>query len=582
MSSHRVPPRWLRRTLVGLAVATACVAFGLSTATYQGSLGPHRATYALSTDGEVVVDLGPIGTLVLDSPAPLHLGVHVRVEEIPAELTSVGQAQTLDALGGDLTSYLQFFATPEVTVQRVVRGLAIDAGRRALVALLVVCAVGALGWWTLGPARRRELGTRAAEHTWQLTAGGLVVLLLGTVTASQPTTRPEDEGSPVFAGTPLAGARITGRLAGVIDTYGGQLIAEYRKTEAFYAGANRNLQVAWDDRDAAQTDNPVGAGVRAPGSPGVPLAAPAPDLVTLLVISDLHCNTGVAPLIRTAAERSGAQVVLNAGDTTINGTQVEQVCVDAFAGAVPSGVRVVVADGNHDSRVVSRIEADAGWKVLDGRPVEVDGVRILGDRDVKETRIGQGSTLAGERTPEQQQLDLATAACAAATFRAPDDAGGLAQGPATTLGPGPTARATPRVTQGPLAGLPTDPDDITPGVDLLLVHDPTAGETALGTGCVPAQVSGHLHRRVGPEQVGLGVRYVSSSTAGATLNQPTVGPLHGTSEMTVLRFDRTDHRIVDWQLVEVHKDGTADVRERRAWPPRPTGEVATEDLGPGD
>ena len=59
------------------------------------------------------------------------------------------------------------------------------------------------------------------------------------------------------------------------------------------------------------------------------------------------------------------------------------------------------------------------------------------------------------------------------------------------------------------------------------------GQPALASGCVPAQISGHLHKRYGPERVELGIRYVSSSTAGATLGQPTVGPLNGVAEMTV-------------------------------------------------
>ena len=45
------------------------------------------------------------------------------------------------------------------------------------------------------------------------------------------------------------------------------------------------------------------------------------------------------------------------------------------------------------------------------------------------------------------------------------------------------------------------------------------------------------------------MRYISSSTAGATLGQPTVGPLNGVAEMTVLRWDPQTRRFVDYQLV---------------------------------
>ncbi|NLE71374.1 MAG: metallophosphoesterase, partial [Actinomycetales bacterium] len=104
------------------------------------------------------------------------------------------------------------------------------------------------------------------------------------------------------------------------------------------------------------------------------------------------------------------------------------------------------------------------------------------------------------------------------------------------------------------------------GVDLLLVHDQMVGVPALVAGCVPAQVSGHYHRREGPVRSGLGTRYTSSSTAGARLGQPTVGPLSGTAELTVLRFDPESRRISDYRLVLVRPDATAVVTVPLRWP----------------
>ena len=54
----------------------------------------------------------------------------------------------------------------------------------------------------------------------------------------------------MFDGTPLEGAEVTGRLGGVIDTYGSQVISELRKNKEFYAKANTSLKVAWDERQA--------------------------------------------------------------------------------------------------------------------------------------------------------------------------------------------------------------------------------------------------------------------------------------------------------------------------------------------
>jgi len=539
----------------------ACTAWGVTTASADLSLGPHEARYEVTTNGLVVVDLGPLGTVQLDSPAPLGLGARVVVKEIPAELTSVTPAQNLDALGTDVQSYLQFFATPDLTVQRAVRALAVDALWRTLAALAVVALVATALVLLLGRPRRREIAAAAGRHTWELAAGLVVVVATAlTLSSSEPgtSTTTAESGSPLFAGTPLAGARITGRLAGVVNTYGEQLVSAYQSSESFYAQANRSLEAAWDERDVVQgaedalaragvgptaTASPVTptAPATSPGGSGTASPSPTaePDLLTLLVISDLHCNTGMSPLIRTAVERSGAQVVLNAGDTTINGTAVEQVCVDSFASAIPRRVPTVMANGNHDSPLVAKFARDAGWTVLDGSVVDVKGLRILGDHDVLQTRIGVASHQSGDVSPDQQSQALTDAACEAEK-------------------------------------------DGVPGVDLLLIHDPSIGTLPLESGCVPAQVSGHLHRRIDPTQLGLGIRYVNSSTAGATLGQPTVGPLRGTSEMTVLRFDRDTHRFVDWQVVSVTKKGVASVSEREPWPEPTTTEVPASPLPPGD
>ena len=535
-------PRWGRRILLALGAVLVALVFGITTASVESSLGPHEARYDVTTDATITIDLGPLGTLQIDSPLPLTIGVRVTVQEIPASVTELNQAKTLEALSGDLQSYLQFFSGPQATIQDVGRALVVDAAARSLFALLVL--VGA--WWLLrlvvGAVRWRELRDKVAPHQRAVALACVVVVVAATVltssigaderpVASRPT-------SSVFDGTPLEGARVTGRLGGVIDTYGGQVISELRKNNEFYAKANASLEVAWDERQALIDDR--GAGVVLPQptsstaateSPSARPSAPAPvdqsDLLTVVVISDLHCNVGMAPLIRTLVERSGAQLVLDAGDDTVNGTSVEQYCVTTFARAIPKGVDLVTSPGNHDSRETSRFYARAGATVLDGSVVTVDGMRILGDKDANETRVGAGGTAqASTESAVDEGVRLAKTAC--------------------------------------------DDED---GVDLLLIHEPRVGDDTLDDGCSPAQISGHLHKRVGPARVGDGVRYVSSSTAGATLGEPTVGPLNGVAEMTVLRWDPDTRLFVDYQVVQVRPDTTASVWPRLRWPRLATGPV---------
>lgn len=521
-----VPPRWLRWTLAGAFAVLACLMFGVTTAKADLSLGPHEATYAVTAQDSLVADLGPLGTVVADSPLPLNLGVRITVHEIPADLSAV-DAASFDALAGDLDGYLQFFDTPQQTVRTAAWALAWDAVRGAAGAAVVLAAVLLALRALLGSRRRAELARAAASRTWEITAGVAVVVLVAvTATSSSgPTERATLPASPVFAGTALEGARITGRLAGVIDTYSGQLVETYQANEVFYAGARERLMEAWDARVAEQEAQGQGASPSPSGSPD------SPELVTFLLVSDLHCNTGMTPLIRDLADRIAPDVMLNAGDTTINGTSVESVCVDSFASAVPDGVPFVVADGNHDSRLTTATELANRQVVLDGQVVEVEGVRILGDRDPLETRIGGGTVMSREETPAEAGERLRDVACEAAGE------------------PG-------------LGGF-TGEDR----VDLLLVHQPAVGDAALASGCVPFQVSGHMHKRIGPDVVGYGVRYVNASTGGATKGNTSVGPLRDTSEMTVLRFDPERRRFVDWQLVEVTPDGEASVSERRTVPP---------------
>ncbi len=535
--------RWAGALVLLLVV---CGAWGVGTASARGTLGPHTARYEVTLDAAVTVDLGPLGTIVMDSPVPV-LGARVVVQEIPRDLRSVNAASTLDSLAGDLKDYVQFFNGPGQSVDAAVRALVDDVIRRTLAAALVVGGSFALGRAALGSARRAELVAQWRPHRAGLAAAGTaVVLVVGTVTGSGPQPSgapPPGRTSAVFDGTPLEGARITGRLAGVIDTYGGYVVDAYRDNERFYAAATGAVEEAWleradlDQRIAAAT-RPWSSPVDAPGDAGgnadgggssddgdagdaADAEKDAPEPVVLLVVSDLHCNVGMAGPVRAVAELAGADVVLNAGDTTINGSAVEGYCVTAFTDVLPTGVTMVAVTGNHDGPDTADQARAAGVRLLEGDIVDVDGIRILGDADPRATRIGSGTSLTGTRTLADVGGSLADAAC-------------------------------------------RDDD-----VDLLLVHDPAAGDAALDRGCVPAQVSGHVHRRIGPLWVGHGTRYVSSSTAGAALDQPTIGPLSHVAEMTVLRMDPETGDVIDYRLVRVLPDATATVGSALRWPGEP-------------
>lgn len=566
--------------LLDLLVA---VVVGVTTASVHGSFGPHEARYEVTTDSTVTIDVGPLGRLLVRSPLPLTLGVRATVEEIPDTLTSVDPATTLAALSGDLQSYVQFFSAPQSTVHDVTLALIADAAVRAAVTALLLAGLWYVGRWLLGPARRAELASGLRVHRRLVVAVVAGVVVCGTVLTSSTAPSPDRSTaavSPVFNGTPLQGARVTGRLGGVIDTYGGYVLSAVRENDAFYQAADQALVAAWGSRAAdpvvwsrpSPTATPsvsaAGSTTGATGAPtelapqatglapqadglaatsasptSSPSGSPSPSptraqakLVTVVVVSDLHCNVGMASLMHSVITLSRASLVLDAGDTTLDGTPVEQYCDTTFARAVPAGVALVTSPGNHDSDTTSKRYARSGATVLAGSVVTVDGIRILGDHDPSQTRVGGGTTSVAGETVTDAGARLADVACADKT-----------------------------------------------GVDLLLIHNPPVGQEALDRGCVPAQISGHYHVRTDPEVVGEGVRYISSTTAGAQVNQPTIGPLHGVAELTVLRWDTETRRFVDYRVIAVHPDRTVTVGAAQPWPALPPvpSSTAGPSSGPG-
>ncbi|GIG27368.1 metallophosphoesterase family protein [Cellulomonas denverensis] len=529
---------WTAGVLVAVLIA---LVFGVTTASARLSFGPHEAQYDVTTDAEITLDLGPLGALELDSPLPLGLGARVTVQEIPENVDALDDIDTLQQLSDDAASYLQFFTGPQATIEDAARALVVDALRRAALALLVIGAVVLAARSLLGRPRRTELasGVRRNYGTVLSVTATVLVFALALTVSTVRERRAQAQATPVstvFDDTPLEGARVTGRLGGIINTYGGLLVDAYRENEDFYAEADDALVAAWQEwsataeaeadpsdeptalDDGEQVEATAGATptVTASGEPS-PSTSEDAEPITLLLISDLHCNVGMAPLITSMVELSGAQIVLDAGDTTMNGTSVEQYCVTTFARAIPSGVDLITAPGNHDSSDTTAQYARAGATVLDGGVIDVRGIRILGDRDPKATRL----------IIEQQQDESYSA----------------------------VGRRLSEVAC-------EDPD----GVDLVLFHNPRAVTTMLADGCVPALLSGHMHTRTDPEQVEQGIRYISSSTAGAQENEPRIGPLRGTAEMTLLRFDPQTRSILDWQLIEIGTDASATVHDRTAWP----------------
>src|SRR5699024_5592141 len=131
---------------------------------------------------------------------------------------------------------------PQPTIDDAARGLVQDAVGRAVVTLSVLLMAIALSRLAAHGVLRE-----AAKSAWRqpgvpFVASTLVVVLV--VLPISDLTRGfglEGRSSAVLADTPLEDARITGRLATIVDYYGAMVVRAVDDNAQFYADVNANL-----------------------------------------------------------------------------------------------------------------------------------------------------------------------------------------------------------------------------------------------------------------------------------------------------------------------------------------------------
>ncbi len=556
---------------LGLFLAGALLAapWAVTTAQTEANFGPHDATYAVTTDGAITVDLGPIGELVIPAGdrLPLGLGVDVTVEEIPNHAGV--PVSTIDELAQDATAYASLFGDIDALVTVVRNGIIADALTRDLIAAGVVTVVA--GAYLLHRRTRPRPATANERDPADGPMTALVLSLAAVLIAiiAVPVSAPKQiTPNPVFDRTPLAGSEVTGRFSGIIDEVARVVTDYYDDNETFYDTARTSLDAAWPRRptsprttsgadlvprpnwdqplagdppaggDGAQaatgeaatgeaaTGGAAGGAVgeaadngeaQAGGQAGAHEGEPA-DVMTVLMASDIHCNTGMSRVLARAAQLSGADLYLDGGDITMTGTTAENICVDSVHQALPDDLPRVYVKGNHDSADTAAHARSLGWQVLDGQPVTAAGLTFFGLPDPRRTVFPTGDVLERGETGAEFTDRVAAEACAAEN------------------------------------------------IDTLVIHDPRQAAAALGEGCAGFAVSGHWHRRVGPEAFGPATRFVNSTTGGALANALTPGPLKMPAEFTFIRYDAQTRQPIDVQVVTVDMDAQVSFSP---WMPMP-------------
>jgi predicted phosphodiesterase len=293
-----------------------------------------RPTTSLSAG--TTADLGSLGRVVLDThtgPVSLRLRMQeVHPDVMTAALTS-GSDVTVPAFDADALRA----GAVRYGVVAVLIGVAAGAG----VAIVVLRRGSASGWGAFG---------------------GLVLTVgLASVTAATFRAEPPDS------------VRFEGALAVAPALYGDVTV----RYEDFVS------QVGDLTTDFAALQQRVAAGVpldavAGPGETADAEPADATEPVRMLVISDLHLNAAGQAMAVQLARSYDVDLVVNLGDDTDWGTEVES---DRVLGQQQFGVPYLWIRGNHDSRTTQSDIASSGATVLDDDVVTVAGLRFYGIGD---------------------------------------------------------------------------------------------------------------------------------------------------------------------------------------------------------
>lgn len=237
------------------------------------------------------------------------------------------------------------------------------------------------------------------------------------------------------------------------------------------------------------------------------------DVVTVLHVSDIHLNPIAFDLIDRLVEQFHVDVVIDTGDITTWGTNLESSTLHRI-GKLP--VPYVFVRGNHDSALTqAAVASQRNAIVLDDRVVQVAGLTIAGIGDPNFTP--DAASL--EATPERT-LPPAT------TTPAPlgPSVSGPASGPASGSASVTAAAAAPPVGSDPdyvatsaLARTIAGWDAAHPDrhVQIAMVHEPYDLQPLLGH--VPTVLAGHTHKRATRLDRSGSRIFIEGSTGGAGL-----------------------------------------------------------------
>ena len=570
--------RKITRTLV-LLLLTGAVSLlvGLSTATASSPVGPHEAEWSTTLNSRLTLDLGPLGTISHASPAG-PFGVDVVIGEIPGEFSSsqVDTDSLGQALSADGSSYLTLISRPELTVQAGVHSLVADGLRRAgLIESVILCLVAAGRLATGG--RLRDTIRDGLSGTWASPLIGVtaVVTVIGLLVPALRSDTVPGTRLDVLAHTPLAQARLSGRVADVVQAYGDQIVGRLESNRAFYAQVDANLAAAW------QASQEVG------GVVDVTAASGAVDTAAVREQADaVAARTGAATASPSPAPGAspgattspGAPTGTGAASSAAPGASPGATPQESATPALPTGAQAVAEYGRTTAVLTTDLHCNLDMIALAGRLDALSGARLhLDDGDL---------TMTGS-SPEQVCVDALTDAIPSGVERVATIGNHDSEATAHQL----RARGW-TVTDGTVqsaAGLrilgDVDADRSPAGgtyqrgsensaqigarlartsckagadVDVVLIHQPYTFGPLVSEGCAPLLLAGHLHQEKGMSVSRGGNTTVTQLISGAGKGGTSIGPVTQDAYLHVLSFDENG-ALRGWRAVVVHPDASVTV-----------------------
>lgn len=570
--------RKITRTLV-LLLLTGAVSLlvGLSTATASSPVGPHEAEWSTTLNSRLTLDLGPLGTISHASPAG-PFGVDVVIGEIPGEFSSsqVDTDSLGQALSADGSSYLTLISRPELTIQAGLHSLIADGLRRAgLIESVILCLVAAGRLATGG--RLRDTIRDGLSGTWASPLIGVtaVVTVIGLLVPALRSDTVPGTRLDVLAHTPLAQARLSGRVADVVQAYGDQIVGRLESNRAFYAQVDANLAAAWQASQEVGGVVDVTAASGAVDTAAVREQADAVAARTGAATASPSPSPGASPGATTSP---GAPTGPGASSSAAPGASPGATPQESATPALPTGAQAVAEYGRTTAVLTTDLHCNLDMIALAGRLDALSGAQLhLDDGDL---------TMTGS-SPEQVCVDALTDAIPSGVARVATIGNHDSEATANQL----RARGW-TVTDGTVqsaAGLrilgDVDADRSPAGgtyqrgsensaqigarlartsckagadVDVVLIHQPYTFGPLVSEGCAPLLLAGHVHQERGMSVTQGGNAVVAQLISGAGKGGTSIGPVTQDAYLHVLSFDENG-ALRGWRAVVIHPDASVTV-----------------------